>query len=116
MSSASERWVRSHLERLSVKQAWAALICANGNRERAKPSPLLYLEALDALGLAPEEAVAFEDSLNGVRAAKAAGIFTVAVPNAVTAGLALDEADLVVESLAHLPLEDLLARVEAQAA
>jgi hypothetical protein len=38
------------------------------------------------------------------------------VPNAVTAGLALDEADLVVESLARLPLDELLARVEAQAA
>ena len=64
------------------------------------------------LGISAHEAVAFEDSLNGVRAAKAAGIFTVAVPNPVTAGLALDEADIVVESLARLPLEQLLSRVE----
>jgi beta-phosphoglucomutase-like phosphatase (HAD superfamily) len=48
-----------------------------------------------------------------VRAAKAAGIYTVAVPNAVTAGLALDEADLVARSLADVPLDRLLAQVEA---
>ena len=51
-----------------------------------------------------------------MRAAKAAGIFTVAVPNGVTAALALDEADLVVPSLAELPLERLLDLVDAEAA
>lgn len=94
---------------------WAALVCANGDVKRAKPAPVLYLEALQKLGLAAHEAVAFEDSLNGVRAAKAAGIFTVAVPNAITADLELDEADLVVESLARLPLEELLEHVGAAA-
>jgi beta-phosphoglucomutase-like phosphatase (HAD superfamily) len=69
-------------------------------------------EALDALGVAPDEAVAFEDSPNGAAAAKAAGIFVVGVPNAVTADYGLGEsADLVVESLADLPPDELLARV-----
>ena len=69
---------------------------------------MLYLEALDRLGLGPDEAIAFEDSPNGVRAAKAAGLVCVAVPNGVTAALGLDEADLVVESLAALPFDRLL--------
>lgn len=112
VSSASETWVRSHVGRLGVEDVWACIVCANGDLARAKPAPLLYLEGLDVLGIRAGEAVAFEDSLNGVRAAKAAGIFTVAVPNPVTAGLALDEADLVLESLTDLPLEELLARVE----
>jgi beta-phosphoglucomutase-like phosphatase (HAD superfamily) len=55
-------------------------------------------------------AIAFEDSPNGVKAAKAAGIFTVAVPIGVTASLGLDGADLVVEELAELPLHELLVR------
>ena len=55
-------------------------------------------------------AIAFEDSPNGVKAAKAAGIFTVAIPNGVTASLGLDGADLVVEELAELPLHELLIR------
>jgi HAD superfamily hydrolase (TIGR01509 family) len=112
VSSASERWIRPHLERLGVDHVWACLVAANGDRTRAKPAPTLYLEALELLGIQAPDAVAFEDSLNGVRAAKAAGIFTVAVPNPVTAGLALDEADVVVESLARLPLEELLKRLE----
>ena len=56
------------------------------------------------------EAIAFEDSPNGVTAAKAAGLFCVAVPNPITATLALDDADLVVESLADVPLAELLER------
>ena len=52
----------------------------------------------------------FEDSPNGVRAGKAAGIFTVGIPNAVTRDYGLDEADLVVDSLAELPPDELLAR------
>jgi beta-phosphoglucomutase-like phosphatase (HAD superfamily) len=54
--------------------------------------------------------VVFEDSPNGVRAAKEAGIFVVAVPNSVTRDYALDEADLLLDSLADLPPDELLAR------
>jgi len=87
------------------------IVCADGDPKRAKPRPTLYLEALDALELEPHEAIAFEDSPNGVRAAKAAGLVCVAVPNPITATLALDEADLVLDSLADLPLADLLERL-----
>jgi HAD superfamily hydrolase (TIGR01509 family) len=112
VSSASKRWIRSHLERLGIDRVWACLVTADHDPERAKPAPTLYLEALDTLGLSADEAVAFEDSLNGVRAAKAAGLRCVAVPNPVTAGLALDEADVVVPSLADFPLDALLAKME----
>jgi beta-phosphoglucomutase-like phosphatase (HAD superfamily) len=71
----------------------------------------VYLEALAQLRVAPRDAIAFEDSPNGVAAAKAAGIFTVAVPNRITATLDLREADLVLTSLDEIPLEDVLARV-----
>jgi beta-phosphoglucomutase-like phosphatase (HAD superfamily) len=86
-------------------------MAADGDTERAKPRPNLYLDAIDALALAPNEAIAFEDSLNGVRAAKAAGLFCVAVPNPITATFALEEADLVIESFEDLPLPALLERL-----
>ena len=89
---------------------WGAIVAADGDTERAKPQPALYLEALGALGLQPDEAIAFEDSLNGIRAAKAAGIFCVAVPNPITETFALDEADLLLDSLEELPLTELLNR------
>jgi HAD superfamily hydrolase (TIGR01509 family) len=111
VSSSSNWWIDRHLGRLERAEHFDAIVAANGDEERAKPRPTLYLEALDRLGLGAEEAVAFEDSPNGVRAAKAAGLFCVAVPNGVTATLALDEADLVVPSLAELPFASLVERL-----
>jgi HAD superfamily hydrolase (TIGR01509 family) len=112
VSSSNRHWVGTHLERLEEAVGWDAICTAEGDRSRAKPAPTLYLEALETLEVAASEAVAFEDSPNGVRAAKKAGIFCVAVPNEVTRDLGLDEAgaDLVLHSLAHLPPDELLAR------
>ena len=110
VSSSSRSWVDRHLIRLERAEDFDEIVTADLDQERAKPRPTLYLEALERLGVPAGEAIAFEDSPNGVKAAKAAGIFTVAVPNAVTASLGLDEADLVCPSLADLPLRDLLER------
>jgi len=110
VSSSDEWWIERHLARLGRLEGVDAIVAANGDTTRAKPRPNLYLEALDRLGLEPQEAIAFEDSPNGVRAAKSAGIACVAVPNPITATLALDEADLVLESLADIPLSELLER------
>ena len=70
------------------------------------PSP--HREALRIVGANPRAAVAIEDSPHGIAAAKAAGIFCVAVPNEVTIALDLSAADLRVASLEELPLEELL--------
>jgi len=111
VSSASARWINEHLERLETTDGWATIVAANGDVNRAKPLPVLYVEALGALGVEPAQAIAFEDSPNGVTAARAAGIFCVAVPNSVTAQLDLSHADLQLDSLADVTLDELLARV-----
>ena len=113
VSSASRRWVDMHLHRLEQAVGWDAICTADRDPQRAKPAPTLYLEALDLLGVEAGEAVAFEDSLHGVRAARAAGIFVVAVPNEVTRELGLEDAgaDLVLDSLADLPPADLFGRL-----
>ena len=116
VSSSGEQWIADGLARLGCADGWACVVCANGDAACAKPSPTLYLEALDRLAVAAHEAVAFEDSPNGIAAARAAGIFTVAVPNAVTAQLDLGRADLRLESLEDLPLAQLLERVVEQRA
>ena len=110
VSSSTREWSSRHLRRLGRVRGWDAIIAADGDTARAKPQPALYLEALSALGLQACEAIAFEDSLNGIRAAKGAGIFCVAVPNSITQTFALDEADLLLGSLEELPLTELLAR------
>lgn len=48
---------------------------------RGKPAPDVYLEAARRLGVAPAGCVAIEDSSNGLRAAAAAGMAVIAVPN-----------------------------------
>jgi HAD superfamily hydrolase (TIGR01509 family) len=113
VSSSTREWVQSHLERLAIEHHVALVRCADGDRDRCKPSPVLYLEALDQLGVRAGEAIALEDSTNGVAAAKAAGIFTVAFPNPVTSGSDLSGADLVVHSLEDVPLRSLLERAAA---
>ena len=111
VSSASRPWIDMHLERLERAVGWDAIVTADHDPQRAKPRPTLYLEALEALGLEPEEAIAFEDSPNGAKAAKAAGLYVVGIPNDVTRDLGLaDAADTVVDSLAELPPDELLAR------
>jgi beta-phosphoglucomutase-like phosphatase (HAD superfamily) len=114
VSSSSRPWVDRHLARLERIGDFDEIVTADGDASRAKPAPTLYLEALSRLGLQAHEAIALEDSPNGVRAAKAAGLYAVAVPNAVTGALDLGEADLVTPSLADLPLRNLLDRVRSR--
>jgi beta-phosphoglucomutase-like phosphatase (HAD superfamily) len=74
----------------------------------AKPAPDTYRAACAALAVEPRAAIALEDSPHGVAAAKAAGLWCVAVPHAITELLDLSEADLVVRSLADVSLRDVL--------
>ncbi|HEY2328058.1 MAG TPA: HAD family phosphatase [Gaiellaceae bacterium] len=115
VSSASRPWIDMHLARLERTVGWDAIVTADLKSERAKPRPTLYLEALELLGVAADEAIAFEDSPNGILAANAAGIFVVGVPNAVTQDLSLDHANLQLASLADLPPAELVARLASAA-
>src|SRR5439155_18286873 len=76
-SSSSRDWVNGHLERLGVRSHWDVIRCSD-DVPRTKPEPDLYLAVVEALGIRPDEAVALEDSHNGVLAAKAAGLRCVA--------------------------------------
>ncbi len=106
-SSSSREWVTGHLGRLGLLAAFEAIKCSD-DVQHTKPDPELYHALLAALGLLASEAIALEDSPNGIRAAKRAGLFCVAVPNPLTRQLSLEEADLQLASLADMPLEALL--------
>lgn len=106
-SSSPLTWVGRHLERHGILERFGAVRTVD-DVENAKPWPDVFLAAGAALGVAPERSIVFEDSHNGVVAAKAAGMFCVAVPNRVTAGLDFSAADLVVESLTDIDLAALL--------
>lgn len=112
IASSSERaWVEGHLGRLGLRDHFAELRCKE-DVPRVKPDPALYRAAALALGVAPGEALAFEDSPHGVAAARAAGMACVAVPGPMTAGLEFAGAALQLGSLAELRLDEILAAVE----
>ena len=104
VSSDRSEWLVTHLERLGWPDGWSAMVCADGDAARAKPNPHLYLAALELLDVPASATFAVEDSPNGIRAAKAAGVRCVCVPNEATAGLDLSEADLLVPTFEGLSI------------
>ena len=113
-TSSTSDWVVSHLRRLDIYHYFES-VCSAESVERVKPDPALYLCAVNALGVRPDQAVAFEDSLNGLLSAKRAGLFCVVIPNMVTRKLDFASADLVLGSLSDAPLSELLARLNGHA-
>ena len=109
-SSSGDDWVPPLLAQLGLADRFAHLSIFDGTCP-AKPAPDLYLRACDALRVPPHSAIAFEDSPNGIAAAKAAGLRCVAVPHDLTRGLDLSAADLVLPTLAGVTLNDLFGRL-----
>jgi HAD superfamily hydrolase (TIGR01509 family) len=108
-SSSPHSWVDAHLTRLGLASRFDAILCSEDVPPgRTKPHPDLFLKALDVFRLKAGEALVFEDSPNGVAAARAAGIPVVAVPNPITTLLGVDGADLSVPSLGTISLTNLL--------
>jgi HAD superfamily hydrolase (TIGR01509 family) len=114
-SSSGKPWVTSHLARLGLLQYFDC-IHTREEVEQTKPDPALFLHALDCLGVQPDQAVVFEDSPNGIRAAQAAGIFTVGVPTEITKPFCDNLAGLTLDSLADMPLEEILSLAENHSA
>ncbi|MCG7586540.1 hexitol phosphatase HxpB [Photobacterium sp. OFAV2-7] len=78
-SSSPMRLIQSTLEALSLESKFSAVLSAEHLRY-GKPHPEVYINAADKLGVAPQACVAFEDSVNGLLAAKAAQMKGIAVP------------------------------------
>jgi HAD superfamily hydrolase (TIGR01509 family) len=110
-SSSTSAWVEGWLERHGIRPLFDT-VCSRDHVERVKPAPDLFLLAASRLGVAPERCVVFEDSPNGIRAARAAGMRCVAIPNAVTCALPMEGADLVQTSLGERPLAGILGGLE----
>lgn len=106
-SSSPSNWVHGFLVDKGLIE-WFDVICTADDVENVKPDPALYRLAVQRLEIAPNEAVAFEDSPNGALAAVRAGLYCVVIPNSVTANLNFGEYDLKLTSLADLPLKQLL--------
>lgn len=99
--------VMANLQKIGLPEAsWDALVSGNDVKQN-KPAPDIFLIAARKLDVAPADCVVIEDSVNGIRAAKAAGMRCVAVAQTFPASR-LQEADVVRESVADIQLADLI--------
>ncbi len=98
VSSSSHNWVDGWLNKLDLMQHFNTTVC-RGDAPCIKPAPDLFLEAAKQLGIPANECIVLEDSLNGMRAAHAAGMKVIAVPSRLTHILDFSEADWITFSL-----------------
>lgn len=110
-SSSPENWVVGHLTRLGLMAYFDVIVTAD-DVELTKPDPGLFLLAAEKLGVKPSEAIVLEDSSNGVKGAKRAGMFVVVVPNEITRHLDLSPADLRLDTLEKIDLKRLLEKAQ----
>ena len=79
-TSTSRQTAEFNLKSAGVTEYFDALVCG-GDVTNGKPHPEVFLTAAAALGEKPGDCVAFEDSINGIKSAHAAGMTTVMVPD-----------------------------------
>lgn len=111
-SSSRQGWASGHLERRGLLPNFAFVHCGD-DVANVKPDPEIYAITAQRLGVPPENALAIEDSLNGLTAAKAAGMRCVVVPNPMTRQMDFAAADLRLTSLAASTLDCVLAQLSA---
>lgn len=110
-SSSKRDWIERHLDVLGIGHYFEFMATAD-DVAKVKPDPELYRLTLAGLGVEPGEAVAVEDSPNGARAAAAAGMHCIIVPNELTKLLSFDEGSLNkhAESLADVDFGTLVSQ------
>jgi len=105
-SSADRIKVDANLRKIGLPiETWQAVVTAE-DVERRKPDPALFLKAAGRLGVPPADCTVIEDAVNGVAAAKAAGMRCVAVATSFPPEK-LTQADLVRASIGDITLADL---------
>jgi len=107
-SSSSRQWVHHHLDRLELTPLFQHILTVD-DVHLPKPDPELYILAASRMGISASELTAFEDSLNGIKAAKAAGLYCIAIPNDMTREMNLNQADKVVNSFTELAVAGVLS-------
>jgi HAD superfamily hydrolase (TIGR01509 family) len=103
-SSSRRLWIDATLRSLGLSDAFDAIVSGD-DVTHGKPDPEIYLLAAEQMDTPPERCLAIEDSPNGVRSARRAGMAVIGVRTPYTAHLHLDGALKVVDSLADLKLD-----------
>jgi putative hydrolase of the HAD superfamily len=106
-SSSSREWIERYLTKYGIYDFFDCLRTRD-DVKNVKPDPELYLRAVECLGVKPEQAVAFEDSENGLKAAKGAGLHCIVFPNPVTCHYQFEGCDGRHDSMADAPFSEVI--------
>jgi HAD superfamily hydrolase (TIGR01509 family) len=98
VSSSPHDWIDRMLDRFDLRDSFDRIISAEEIDGKSKPEPDVYEYAAEEVGVGPEDCIAVEDSTNGVKSAKSAGMQAVGYRNQSGDELDLSEADAVAES------------------
>ncbi|WP_336785475.1 HAD family hydrolase [Paenibacillus sp. MMO-177] len=109
-SSSSRQWVEGFLKQLHILD-YFEVIKTGDQVEKVKPDPTLYIKTLEALNINANEAIAFEDSANGARAAIAAGLKCVIVTNEVTKEINFEKFHLRINSMREMSLSQVISHI-----
>lgn len=104
IATSSPKETAERYLQMTDMRSYFALVLSGSNLERGKPFPDIFLEGARLLGERPENCLAAEDSFNGVRAGRNAGMYTVMIPDLIPADEEMRRlADAVLQSLEELP-------------
>src|SRR5699024_6414063 len=106
----SKEWVKGYLNEMNILKYFDT-IRTGDDVLNTKPDPEVYLKALQDLDCNPKNALAFEDSLNGCKAAKSAGLFCVIIPNSITEKSPFTNHDLRLSSMAEKSFDYVLSHI-----
>ncbi len=107
-TNARWEWAAQRLEIMGISDAFDEILTVD-NVSAHKPNPEIYLKATQALGVDPAETLAIEDSTSGIKAARDAGLYTVAIRTHWMQGVDQTYAHAIVDSLREIDVQALLA-------
>lgn len=108
-TSSSTSWVEGFMKKFDIYK-YFDVITTKDHVVQTKPSPELYLKTLDKLSIYSNEAIVFEDSINGLIAANHAGIRTVIVPNPVTNHIHFKNYFMKINSMTDITLNEIIEK------
>ena len=104
IATSSAREVADRYLKMNGLETYFSFVVSGNTMERGKPFPDIFLEAARLLNCPPEHCLVAEDSYNGVRAGRNAGMYTVMIPDLIPADEEMERlADVILPSLVELP-------------
>lgn len=111
-SSSNREWVTHFLQELKIID-YFDVIQTSDDVEKVKPDPTLYSNVINKMNITPSEAIAFEDSANGAKAAISAGLKCVIVPNAVSENLVFENYQLRLSNMKEKSLNEVIDFIDS---